>query len=270
MSKRDQRDFIPKPPPRSSIERVIADSPPTPSLRRLSPPRGDAGHSDADFDTVRRQTPILRPSAPRSLIPSGPSNQADPKQQVIGEDRPFAFLAKALGEARERYQRASDKASHSTSLVGNQLIVPMICSLTKRSFSVRFRRTEISERWRVQDVFVVADGEANASATQATIPVNEMDWTGAQCPACHAVCGPILCNECHRLGCRGGVSGGSSFGQFYRCSCGSSGALESTLETVPASKGSMAQEPPSHSRPHTTGAASASALPALRSLPKPR
>jgi hypothetical protein len=142
----------------------------------------------------------------------------------------------------------------------NELIVPMVCSETRRAFAARFTRSRTTDQWRFAEAFLVGLGKGTAGPKAMTVPLNEMNWAGAVCPGCGKGCGPIFCGECQQLGCDGGVIAAASLRRMYRCSCGSTGFLEATLKAVSGAKGSKAQEPQS-------GTASTS-YPSLLRLPR--
>lgn len=239
----EQEGFIPKPPPRKSVERPIPESIPEPS-----------------------QNPPLPQLAPTRAKPINPNPLGPPRERpsfLLPGPAPFRLETGGLVERLQAdiHRMQQRKAQEPQQSPGNELIVPMVCAPTKQPFMVRFTRASPIDQWQAAEIFLVGDGHGTAAQKVMKVPVHELNWRQMVCPGCGQGCGPILCNDCQRLGCDGGIAAGS-LRRIYRCSCGSIGSLESNLEEVSAAKGARAQEP--------NNAKSSSSLSQLLRLPKPR
>jgi hypothetical protein len=261
----DSDQFVPKPPPRKSVEKPIADSFPEPGQRQLPriPSRLDDGqildNQEAPFSRLAPSSPRaefrnLNPPLQHPEIPPVPP----PGQRPTGAES--EILLKRL-DANVRRTEEERKAKEPERTSGNELLVPMVCARTKQAFVVRFTRASISDRWRGAEAFLVGDGNGNAAPKAMKVPIREMNWDGIVCPGCGQRCGPFLCTECQQLGCHGGVTFAAPLRRIYRCSCGATGFLEPSLKEVSGAKAARAQEPES--------AASSPATSLVRRLPRP-
>jgi hypothetical protein len=118
----------------------------------------------------------------------------------------------------------------------------MVCAVKKTPFVVRFTENA-PNGWRFSTTLLVKEIGGSAGAKLDQVPVNEMQWLGALCPACNAKCAPIWCGACRQFVCDGGVSVLPSSERFQRCACGSMGVITPTLKAVSAAKGADAREP---------------------------
>ena len=123
-----------------------------------------------------------------------------------------------------------------------QSIVAMLCVATKTAFAIRFERNG-HLKWRMTDTFLLGQTKGTPVGKLQAVPVDQMDFGGALCPACGARCRPIFCGGCKQFVCDGGVSLLPSSEEFHRCVCGAMGTLKPTLRTISTANGADVREP---------------------------
>lgn len=261
MKKRD-RDIPPPPPP------------PGPSLPAYRPRRLDVTNFNFRNDPRALPKPPAPPSEwPESDVDSydhrpSPSPPPEPPENLGDVLRDLtkkyaAPLARSAGPRREPTQPADREDS------AKFLNVPLVCTKTDQPFVVAFREMQSASGVRYYlDRTLTALGEDGAAAASVTVPITSLSWGGIKCPHCQSRCSPIHCGRCGRLACDGKVSK-SEKGLFFECapSCGKSGYVHDSLETVTGSE-SDPSPPPSMAGGLIRAPAAPPAKPL--GLPKPR
>jgi hypothetical protein len=188
-----------------------------------------------------------RSNANRSeYIPEPPSRHDFERQQrdiwPNPDQRLLGYKPQPMSD-REALDQLDRKTAEARVLPPpTQSIVAMTCSVKKSAFAVRFERHHLLS-WHVTDTFLLGHAKGVASAKSESVPVSQMDFSKAVCPACGAGCRPILCGGCKRFVCDGGVMILPSAEKFHRCACGAMGTLTPTLKTISAANGTDAREP---------------------------
>jgi hypothetical protein len=125
------------------------------------------------------------------------------------------------------------------------LNVPVICTKFDRPFVLVFRETRsvFGTRYRL-DATLTDVGEGGEASPSLTVPISSLDWGGIKCPHCRSQCRPIHCGQCQRLACDGRVTT-SGDGILFACapSCGMSGWVRGSLQTVTGSEGRRSPPP---------------------------
>lgn len=189
-----------------------------------------------------------RPRKPTGNIPPPPDRKAFERQHFDAVPRRDQRLLEYQGSLRRPVNREAftgpecqKPEGHEVPVVG-EILVPMVCAVKKTPFFLRFKETAAGG-WRFASTILVGDAVGVAVLKLDQVPINEMNWLNAICPACNSRCAPILCGGCKQFVCDGGVSTMSSSERLHRCACGSMGIVAPTLKTIAAANGAEAREP---------------------------
>jgi hypothetical protein len=192
------------------------------------------------------------PRRPRSdkkaneFIPKRPSRldfeRQKPEASPNPDQRLLGYKPERMGDREALDQLDRKTAEEREPPPPTQSIVVMNCAVKKTAFAVRFERHRLLS-WHVTDTFLLGQAKGAANAKLESVPVNQMDFSKATCPACGARCRPIFCGGCEQFVCDGGVTILPSSEKFHRCACGAMGTLSPTLKTVSAASGANAREP---------------------------
>jgi hypothetical protein len=120
-----------------------------------------------------------------------------------------------------------------------RLNIPVICTQADRPFVLVFRETTsvFGTRYKLETTLTMI-GESGESSPSLTVAISSLDWGGITCPHCRARCRPIRCGQCQRLACDGRVTvTGDAIHFACAPSCGLSGWVRGSLETVTGSEG---------------------------------
>jgi hypothetical protein len=181
-----------------------------------------------------------------SSIPQPPSRQDFERQksdvQPNSGQRLLGYKPERVSDREALDQLDRKTAEEREPPPPTQSIVAMNCAVKKTAFAVRFERHRLLS-WHVTDTFLLGHAKGTANAKLESVPVNQMDFSKAMCPACGARCRPIFCGGCEQFVCDGGVTILPSSEKFHRCACGAMGTLSPTLKTVSAANEANAREP---------------------------
>jgi hypothetical protein len=233
---------VPPPPPPPTASR------PARSMLIPRPRRIDIPGLTSRTDQQRRAVP--KP-APRSDWLSSDIERADRRPIPARLPDPPENLGEVLRDlsdnytrpvppthARARIERARPQEPKDSA---KRLNIPVICTQADRPFVLVFRESHsiFGTRYKL-DATLKDVGEGGEALPSFTVPVGSLDFGGIKCPHCvhQSRVRPIRCGGCGRLACDGRVKAiGDDL--FFECaaSCGTSGWVRGSLETVTGSEG---------------------------------